>query len=100
MGGDVRLEDQAAPETELSLPFTGRWLTQNSPARRVPSHGSDLFGERYAIDFVRVDHRRRTAAVRDWRTFLATEPPQRYLGFGQPVLAPGSGVVVDVHDAE
>ena len=39
----------------LSLPFEGRWLTQNSPARRVPSHGTDLLGSRYAIDFVGVD---------------------------------------------
>ena len=62
-------------EVALSLPFAGRWLAQNSPARRVPSHGTDLLGGRYAIDFVGVDHRRRTADRRDWRTFLATEPP-------------------------
>jgi hypothetical protein len=62
---------------ELALPFTGLWRAQNSPARRVPSHGSELFGERYAIDFVGVDHRHRTAGTRDWRTFLATEPPGR-----------------------
>jgi hypothetical protein len=84
----------------LSLPFTGLWLARNSPARRVPSHGSDLFGERYAIDFIRVDDRGRSAAHRDWRTFLASEPPERFLGFGQPILAPVSGTVVDVHDGE
>jgi murein DD-endopeptidase MepM/ murein hydrolase activator NlpD len=33
----------------LTLPFTGLWLVQNSPARRVPGHGTDLLGERYAI---------------------------------------------------
>lgn len=32
------------PAVLLSLPFTGRWLVQNSPARRVPSHGADLLG--------------------------------------------------------
>ena len=85
---------------ELSLPFTGLWLARNSPARRVPSHGSDLFGERYAIDFVGVDDRGRTADTRDWRTFLATEPPERFFAFGRPLLAPGSGTVVDVHDGE
>jgi hypothetical protein len=89
-----------AKEIELSLPFAGLWLTKNSPARRIPSHGSDLFGERYAIDFVGVDDRHRTAGIRDWRTFLATEPPERFFAFGQPILAPGSGTVVDVHDAE
>jgi hypothetical protein len=87
-------------EIELALPFTGRWLTRNSPARRVPSHGLDLFGERYAIDFVGVDDRHRTAGVRDWRTFLASEPPERFVAFGRPILAPASGTVVDVHDGE
>jgi hypothetical protein len=84
----------------LALPFTGRWLTQNSPARRVPSHGTDLMGERYAIDFVAVDERGRTASRRDWRTALATEPPERYLAFGRPILAPADGVVARTHDGE
>jgi hypothetical protein len=90
----------APGEIEVSLPFAGRWVAQNSPARRVPSHGSDVFGERYAIDFVGVDDRHRTAGIRDWRTFLATEPPERFFAFGRPILAPASGIVVDVHDAE
>jgi hypothetical protein len=30
---------------EIALPFTGRWLAVNSPARRVPSHGVDLLGQ-------------------------------------------------------
>ena len=84
----------------LSLPFTGRWLVQNSPARRVPSHGTDLFGERYAIDFVGVDDRGRTAAARDWGTLLGTEPVERFFGFGRTVLAPCGGTVRSVHDGE
>ena len=27
-------------EELLHLPFTGLWMAQNSPARRVPSHGA------------------------------------------------------------
>jgi murein DD-endopeptidase MepM/ murein hydrolase activator NlpD len=75
-------------------------MAQNSPAHRVPSHGSNLFGERYAIDFVRVDDHHRTAALRDWRTLFAAEPPERFFAFGQPILAPASGTVVDVHEGE
>jgi hypothetical protein len=88
------------PEIELSLPFTGRWLARNSTARRVPSHGSDLFGERYAIDFIAVDERPRTAGHRDWRTLFATEPADRFFAFGRPILAPASGIVAEVHDGE
>jgi hypothetical protein len=84
----------------LALPFEGRWRAGNSPARRVPSHGSDLLGERYAIDFTGVDERGRTAAERDWGTFFATEPPERFVAFGRPILAPAAGVVVTVHEGE
>jgi murein DD-endopeptidase MepM/ murein hydrolase activator NlpD len=84
----------------VSLPFTGLWRARNSPARRVPSHGSDLFGERYAIDFLGVDDRHRSSGTRDWRTLVATEPPERFVAFGRPILAPGRGTVVAVHGAE
>ena len=84
----------------LDLPFTGRWIVQNSPARRVPSHGTTLMGTSYAIDFVGVDERRRTAPLRDWRTYLATEPPERFYAYGRPILAPCDGTVVGVHDGE
>jgi murein DD-endopeptidase MepM/ murein hydrolase activator NlpD len=94
---DRRLEPTAV---ELSFPFTGLWLVQNSPARRVPSHGSELFGEKYAIDFVGVDERHRRAAVRDWRTILAKEPPDRFVGFGRSILAPVGGKIAVVHDGE
>jgi hypothetical protein len=87
-------------EIVISLPFVGRWLTRNSPARRVPSHGTDLLGGRYAIDFVGVDDHHRTADRRDWRTFLSTEPVERFFAYGRPILAPAHGIVVQVHDGE
>jgi murein DD-endopeptidase MepM/ murein hydrolase activator NlpD len=87
-------------EIIVSLPFAGLWQVRNSPARRVPSHGTDLWGERYAIDFVAVDDRHRTAPSRDWRTLLATEPAERFFAFGRPILAPVDGLVVAAHDGE
>lgn len=84
----------------LALPFEGRWRVRNSPARRVPSHGTDLMGERYAVDFVPVDHRHRSAQRWDWRTVLGTEPPGRFVGYGRSVMAPADGVVATVHDGE
>jgi hypothetical protein len=83
----------------LRLPFHGTWLTRNSPARRVPSHGTDRFATTYAIDFIAV-RGRRTATTRDWRTLVTTEPPARFFAFGQPILAPASGRVVAAHDGE
>lgn len=81
------------------MPFRGTWLVRNSPARRVPSHGTDLFATTYAVDFIAVEGRR-TAAVRDWRPVLSTEPPERFFAFGQPILAPAAGAVVSLLDGE
>lgn len=83
----------------LSLPFEGRWLAQNSPARRVPSHGTEQFGMAHAIDFVHVGERGRSAPI-GLGAFLGTEPPERFAGFGAPILAPCDGTVVAVHDGE
>lgn len=85
-----------APLT-LSYPFTGRWLARNSPARRVPSHGTDLLGTTYAIDFVAVgdDHR---GAPFSLGALLGTEPPEKFVGFGSPVTAPIAGRIVESYD--
>lgn len=47
-----------------------------------------------------MDDRHRTASIRDWRSFFATEPPERFFAFGQPILAPASGTIAEVHDEE
>lgn len=88
-----------APPVVLDLPFVGRWQARNSPARRVPSHGTHRFGVTYAIDFVPVDDRARSAP-RSWRSWLSVERPEIFVGFGTPVLAPADGTVAFAHDGE
>lgn len=83
----------------LGVPGDGLWQARNSPARRVPSHGTDAFGSRYAIDLVPVDARGRSGPI-DWRTLIATEDPARFVGWGRPVRAPIAGSVVLTHDGE
>lgn len=85
---------------ELALPFAGSWLTERTPAHRVPSHGTHLLGLTYAFDFVAVDGAGRSASVTDWRTLFALEPPDRFVGFGRAVLAPARVRVVAAHDGE
>lgn len=91
--------DSAADAVLLDLSFRGRWLARNRPARRVPSHGTDAFGVTYAIDFIAVDDRGRSAP-RTWRTFVSVESPELFRGFGEPILAPAAGTVVVAHDGE
>lgn len=91
--------DLLAAPLEVRYPFAGRWLVQNSPADRVPSHGTAVFATSFAIDFVPVDAAGRTAPVR-LGSLVRSEPPERFPGFGRDVLAPVRGVVIATHDAE
>jgi murein DD-endopeptidase MepM/ murein hydrolase activator NlpD len=56
-------------------------------------------GTAYAIDFIGVDERGRTAPW-SWRAALSTEDPERFVGFGRSLLAPCAGRVVAAHDGE
>ena len=87
------------PVVDLAYPFAGRWLTRNSHADRVPSHGTTLFATSYAIDFVPVDDEGRSAPI-TVGSLLRPEPPERFPGFGRGIRAPVDGVVVAAHDGE
>jgi hypothetical protein len=73
-------------------PVRGRWVAVNSPADKVPSHGTHELGQTYAIDLVHVpDPGRPWTPLRRWP--LAARP-ETFPAFGQDVLAPADGVVV------
>ncbi|WP_156761135.1 M23 family metallopeptidase [Microbacterium karelineae] len=88
----------ASTTIDVSYPFSGRWLVQNSPADRVPSHGTARFGSAHAIDFVPVGADGRSAPV-TVRTLFWTEDPGSFPGFGRPIVAPVDGRVVSAVDA-
>ncbi len=94
---DAHIADRGS--VVLRYPLEGRFRARNSPARRVPSHGTHLMGTTYAIDLIPVDARGRSAAW-SWRASVATERPDVFVGFGAIVLAPATGVVVSAHDGE
>ena len=81
---------------DLAYPFGGRWRTQNSPANRVPSHGTILLASSFSIDFIPVDDAGRTAPL-SWWSLVHPEPAERFPGFGRPIFAPLRGIVVAVH---
>ncbi len=83
----------------LTYPLRGAFRARNSPARRVPSHGTHLMGTTYAIDFIPVDSRGRSTPWR-WRALTSTEARGDFIGFGATVLVPSAGAVVIAHDGE
>lgn len=85
----------------VELPVRGEWWTPNTPGTRIPSHGTDLLGQRYAYDFV-------AAAPGDKKLRFTRRSLPRYLvrgvklqdcfGWGAPILSATSGVVVRAED--
>ena len=43
----------------IDFPLRGEWFSPNTPGTRIPSHGTNRFGTRYAYDFLQVDWKRK-----------------------------------------
>jgi murein DD-endopeptidase MepM/ murein hydrolase activator NlpD len=85
----------------VAFPLRGEgWVAVTSPADRVPSHGTDLLGQRYAFDFIRTDGRAglRYHPAGALRTLLLGVPTQECFAWGAAVHAPVEGIVVRAVD--
>lgn len=81
---------------EVAFPLRGEWVAANTPAHRIPSHGTDQLGQRYAYDLLRVDarkgfHPHPAGAVRWFALGVRT---RECYGWGQQVHAAFDGEVV------
>lgn len=79
----------------IAFPLRGEWMALRTPADRVPTHGTERFGQRYAYDLWRVDGRaggyHPASRLRLW---LVGVPTRECYGWGEPVHAPMAGTVV------
>ncbi len=85
----------------VDFPLKGEWVAPNTPGKKVPSHGTDALGQRYAYDFIQVK-----PGTRGMRFYKVS--PLRYLVFGarlqdcfawrQTIYSPVDGTVVQVAD--
>jgi hypothetical protein len=84
----------------VALPLRGEWSVERTPAHRIPSHGTDVLGQRYAYDLIRTDHRPGShlhpAGTLRWLA-LGGRTRDHY-GWGQPVHAALDGLVVQALD--
>ncbi len=71
-------EEQVDKPILMEFPLQGEWLSPNTPGTKVPSHGTNRLGTRYAYDFIQVDWER--PGRPSYRGGLL-----RYLLFGIPV---------------
>lgn len=90
-----RVAPPPAPVRVVEPPVTGPWRALNSPATKVPSHGTNGFGQTWAIDLLAEPEGRPRPAFGSggqWR------PVTDYPAFGLPVHSPVTGTVVRTHD--
>lgn len=90
------LEDPVVVE----FPLRGEWVAFNSPGDRVPSHGTDMLGQRFAYDFIRVDRRKgwHVHPAGGLRGNLIGFPVREAYAWGQPVHMPFDGEIVEAAD--
>jgi len=85
----------------VEFPLRGEWLSPNTPGTKIPSHGTNQLGERYAYDFIQVDWERNgwsAYRVSFPQYLLFGVPLSEYYCWGQEVYAPCDGVVVQAED--
>jgi hypothetical protein len=78
----------------------GECTVERTPADRIPSHGTDAFGQRYAYDLIRTDERPglHLHAGGSVRWALIGGRTRDCYGWGQPVHAAFDGRVVEALD--
>lgn len=91
----MRLPDQFShkPVVRYSLPFAGRWTVVNGGVNRQNSHSWGIFTQRYAYDFVMLDQQ--ASSCNGDKSSLYS-----YHCYGQDVLSPADGTVVDFKDGQ
>lgn len=85
----------------VGFPLKGEWLSPNTPGTRIPSHGTNRLGTRYAYDFIQADWNRAGCPayrVSFMRYLLFGVRLSDYYCWGQEVYAPCSGTVVAAED--
>lgn len=85
----------------VDFPLRGEWVAAHTPAERVPSHGTDQLGQRFAYDFVRIDTARRGwqfFPVPLWQYLLFGVRLERCYGWSSPIHAPFAGTVIRAED--
>ncbi|WP_077800845.1 M23 family metallopeptidase [Streptomyces sp. JHA26] len=94
-----RIDKQPPAPVEVAPPVTGRWSALNSPADKVPSHGTHHLAQTYAIDIAAepADGPSRPAPVWFWPVAHRNEA---YPAFGASLHAVADATVVHAEDGQ
>lgn len=85
----------------VEFPLRGEWLSPNTPGTKIPSHGTDRLGTRYAYDFIQVDWKRKgfpAYRVSLPQYLLFGVSLNDYYCYGKEVYSPCDGIVLKAED--
>jgi murein DD-endopeptidase MepM/ murein hydrolase activator NlpD len=85
----------------LDFPLRSEWIAPATPGKKVPSHGTDALGLRYAYDFVGVEpgsQDKRFYRANPLRYLLFGVPLRDCYGWGRPIFAATAGTVIQAED--
>lgn len=85
----------------VRFPLRGEWLSPNTPGTKIPSHGTNQLGTRYAYDFIQVDWNRTgypAYRVSLLQYLLFGVPLKEYYCWGQEIYSPCDGIVIAAED--
>lgn len=86
----------------VRFPLSGEWCAVNTPGFKVPSHGTNQLGQRYAYDFFQIDWNRKNG----YKFFRGSILKGVLFGvslkdtycWSKPIYAPFDGEVVEAKD--
>ncbi len=85
----------------VKFPLSGEWCAANTPGYKVPSHGTDQLGQRYAYDFFQIDWEKKgykfykTSVLKS--LIFGVKLKDTYC-WSKPISAPFNGEIVEAKD--
>ena len=93
---------EAIDPISVRFPLLGEWCAVNTPGHKVPSHGTDQLGQRYAYDFFQIDW----SEGKGYRFYKTSKISSLLFGvklsdtfcWSKPIISPFDGEVVEAKD--
>ncbi|VAW36042.1 hypothetical protein MNBD_GAMMA01-354 [hydrothermal vent metagenome] len=84
----------------VNFPLRGDWVAFHTPADKIPTHGTDVMGMRYAYDILKIRWREKgikfykKSSVSYWLKGVMLKD---CLGYGETLFSPFDGTVVETY---
>ncbi len=84
----------------VDFPLRGEWIAPHTPGDRVPSHGTDILGQRFAYDFIMTKRGSKTKLADSsiWKHATLGISLDKCYGYKEKIYSPVDGTVIVAKD--